>query len=99
LTPPLDQRTINSDHLSDSVIMAIPARWYLLASPGAGFFFAPRIMRQASRSCRQQRQAGKASQRSMRQHYLTPLDLIVAETSSDLAMWTNDGRLAGDRNP
>src|SRR5712671_5846999 len=35
----------------------------------------------------------------MRQHNLTPLDLIVAETSSDLAMWTNDGRLAGDRNP
>ena len=36
---------------------------------------------------------------SLRQHDLTPLDLIVAETSSDLAMWTNDGRLAGDRNP
>src|SRR6266852_5263625 len=35
----------------------------------------------------------------MRQHNLTPLDLIVAETSSDLAMWTNDGRLASDRNP
>jgi len=35
----------------------------------------------------------------MRQHNLTPLDLIVAETSSDLAMWTDNGRLAGDRNP
>jgi hypothetical protein len=30
---------------------------------------------------------------------LTPLVLIAAETSSDLAMWINDGRLAGDRNP
>jgi hypothetical protein len=28
LTPPLDQHTIGSHHLSDSVIMAIPARWY-----------------------------------------------------------------------
>jgi hypothetical protein len=36
---------------------------------------------------------------SMRQHNLTPLDLIAAETSRDLAMWTNDGRIAGDRNP
>jgi hypothetical protein len=35
----------------------------------------------------------------MRQHNLTPLDLIMAETSRDLAMWTNDGRFAGDRNP
>jgi hypothetical protein len=35
----------------------------------------------------------------MRQHDLTALDLIVAETSSDLAMWTNDRRFAGDRNP
>jgi hypothetical protein len=35
----------------------------------------------------------------MRQHNLTSLDLIVAETSRNLAMWTNDGRLAGDRNP
>jgi len=35
----------------------------------------------------------------MRQHDLTPLDLIAAETSSDLAMWTNDRRIAGDRNP
>jgi hypothetical protein len=35
----------------------------------------------------------------MRQHNLTPLDLIVAKTNSDLAMGTNDGRLAGDRNP
>jgi hypothetical protein len=35
----------------------------------------------------------------MRQHNLTPLDLILAETSRDLAMWTNDGRLAGDRDP
>jgi hypothetical protein len=36
---------------------------------------------------------------SMGQHNLTSLDLIVAETSSDLTMWTNDGRFAGDRNP
>jgi hypothetical protein len=36
---------------------------------------------------------------SMRQHNLTPLDLIMAETSRDLAMWTNDGWFAGDRNP
>jgi hypothetical protein len=35
----------------------------------------------------------------MRQHNLTPLDLIMVETSRDLAMWTNDGRFAGDRNP
>jgi hypothetical protein len=35
----------------------------------------------------------------MRQHNLTPLDLIMAETSRDLAMWTNDGGFAGDRNP
>jgi hypothetical protein len=46
LTPPLDQRTINSDHLSDSVIMAIPARWYLPASPGAGFFLCAEHDRQ-----------------------------------------------------
>jgi len=32
------------------------------------------------------------------QHNLTALDLIVAETSRDLAMWTNDGRITGDRN-
>jgi hypothetical protein len=36
---------------------------------------------------------------SMRQHNLTSLDLIEAKTSRDLAMWTNDGGLAGDRNP
>jgi hypothetical protein len=35
----------------------------------------------------------------MRQHYLTPLDLIVAKTSRDLAIWTNDGRVTGDCNP
>jgi hypothetical protein len=35
----------------------------------------------------------------MREHNLTPLDLIMAETSRGLAMRTNDGRLAGDRNP
>jgi hypothetical protein len=29
---------------------------------------------------------------SLGQHNLAPLDLIVAETSSDLAMWTNDPR-------
>jgi hypothetical protein len=34
----------------------------------------------------------------MRQHNLTPLDLIMAETSRDLAMRTNDGRITGDRN-
>jgi hypothetical protein len=32
------------------------------------------------------------------QHNLTPLDLIVAETSRGLAMWTNNRRIAGDRN-
>jgi hypothetical protein len=36
---------------------------------------------------------------SIRQHNLTALDLILAETSRDLAMWTNDGRITGDRNP
>jgi hypothetical protein len=36
---------------------------------------------------------------SIRQHNLTALDLVVPETSCDLAMRTNDGRLAGDRNP
>jgi hypothetical protein len=35
----------------------------------------------------------------IRQHNLTPLNLIVVETSRDLAMWTNDGRITGDRNP
>jgi hypothetical protein len=30
---------------------------------------------------------------------LTPFNLIVAETSRDLAMWTNDKRIAGDRDP
>jgi hypothetical protein len=34
----------------------------------------------------------------MRQHNLTPLDVIVAKTSPDLAMWTNDRRITGDRN-
>ena len=46
--------SINSDHLSDSVIMAIPARWYLSASSGAGFFLSTAAMQQA----------GKASQRA-----------------------------------
>jgi tripartite-type tricarboxylate transporter receptor subunit TctC len=36
---------------------------------------------------------------SLRQHNLTPLDLIVAETSRGLAMRTNNRRIAGDRNP
>ena len=35
---------------------------------------------------------------SMRQHNLTPLDLIMVETSRDLAMWTNDKRIASDHN-
>jgi hypothetical protein len=36
---------------------------------------------------------------SLRQHNLTPLDLIVVETSRGLAMWTNDRRIAGNCNP
>src|SRR5262249_51496351 len=36
---------------------------------------------------------------SIRQHYLTPLDLIVAKTSRYLAIRTSDRRIAGDRNP
>jgi hypothetical protein len=36
---------------------------------------------------------------SIRQQNLTPLDLIVAKTSRDLAIWTDDGRITGDRNP
>jgi hypothetical protein len=35
---------------------------------------------------------------SIRQHNLTPLDVIVAETSRDLAMRTNDGRITCDRD-
>jgi hypothetical protein len=35
---------------------------------------------------------------SIRQYNLTALDLIVVETSRDLAIWTNDGRITGDRN-
>jgi hypothetical protein len=35
---------------------------------------------------------------SIRQHNLTPLDVIVAETSRDLAMRTNYGRITDDRN-
>jgi hypothetical protein len=34
----------------------------------------------------------------MRQHNLTPLDVIVAETSRDLAMRANDGRITCDRD-
>jgi len=36
---------------------------------------------------------------SLRQHYLTPLNLIAAETSRRPAMWANNGRLAGHGNP
>ena len=36
---------------------------------------------------------------SMRQNDLTPLDLIAGETRRGLAMWTDDRRLAYDRNP
>jgi hypothetical protein len=36
---------------------------------------------------------------SLRQHHLTPLNLIAAETGRRPAMWANNGRLAGDRNP
>ena len=32
----------------------------------------------------------------MRQNDLTPLDLIARETRRDLAMWTDDRRLARD---
>jgi hypothetical protein len=35
---------------------------------------------------------------SLRQHYLTPLNLIAAETGRGLAMWADDRRLAGDGN-
>jgi hypothetical protein len=35
---------------------------------------------------------------SKRQHNLTALDFIVAETSRDLAMWANDGGITGDCN-
>ena len=35
---------------------------------------------------------------SLGQHHLTPLDLMTAETSRGLAMWADDGWLAGDRN-
>jgi hypothetical protein len=36
---------------------------------------------------------------SPRQHYLTPLNLIAAETGRGVAMWADDGRPASDRNP
>jgi hypothetical protein len=36
---------------------------------------------------------------SLRQHYLTPLNLIASETGRRLAMWANNGRLAGHGNP
>jgi hypothetical protein len=36
---------------------------------------------------------------SLRQHYLTPLNLIAAETGHRPAMWADDGRPSGDRNP
>src|SRR5215475_802117 len=35
----------------------------------------------------------------MQQHNSTSLDLIEAKTNRDLAMWTNDGRLASDLDP
>jgi hypothetical protein len=35
---------------------------------------------------------------SLRQHYLTPLNLIAAEMGRHLAMWADDARLAGNRN-
>jgi hypothetical protein len=33
------------------------------------------------------------------QHHQTALDLIAAKTSDRFAMWADDRRLAGDRNP
>ena len=36
---------------------------------------------------------------SLRQHYLTPLNLIAAETGRDVAMWADDGRTTSDSNP
>jgi hypothetical protein len=36
---------------------------------------------------------------SLRQRYLTPLNLIAAETSRRLANWANNGQPADDRNP
>jgi hypothetical protein len=35
---------------------------------------------------------------SLRQHYLTPLNLIAAEASCHLAMWADDRWLAGDHD-
>jgi hypothetical protein len=35
---------------------------------------------------------------SLRQHDLTPLNLIAAETGRSLAMWADDRRLASDGN-
>jgi hypothetical protein len=45
------------------------------------------------------RRQPKKNGRSVRQHHLMSLDLITPEASCGLAMRTDDGRPASDRNP